>query len=580
METATLLLERYKIIESLGEGGFSKVVKAFDTKMERVVAIKTIPAGRQRAVRALREAKTVALLNHPNIVTLFEFEQKDDSYYLIMEFIEGQNLAALLDRYQKLPNDLALAATIQICEALSFAHKNDVIHRDIKPANLRVLDDGRIKVMDFGIARLRSAAKTSGLTAEGEVVGTFAYMSPEQARGEMVDERSDIFSLGILLYEMVTGRLPFFADTPAGTIYKILNDAPVPAEELERSVPSALGQVINQAISKDPQDRFQNTSEMKTRLEGLLQIDGHMPDIVADLVEHLEEPIETSDDGLLFSLRRTSNSWVRKHQDTAIATTFAVGSSLVASWANVYMTSPLIPLQAFLPVAIFFLALFLPPAGLAALFALISAGVWQISPFLGAVSAVIFILLFLTLGRSFPHIAIVPFLVPALAWLGIPFVFPLIAGLAVGPVVAAFLAAAGALVLALAEILGQTSYVWSINSTPEIVPAVVKFKGQVADLSSLTTFFTSHPFILAQVAIWAIAGWITAFIRGLSSAMSHWFALIIGFASLVLGYRLVPEYLNIEYDFEHLFLQPLTFSLIVLLVITIFFFHFAKRPRA
>jgi len=267
LENATLLLERYKILEPLGEGGSSKVVKAFDNKMERTVAIKMIPAGRRTAVRALREAKTVALLNHPNIVTLYEFEQSDGYYYLIMDYVEGLSLAALLQEMGRLPIEAALAVAIQVCDALEFAHKSDVIHRDIKPANLRILADGRVKVMDFGIARLRSAAKTSGVTADGEVVGTFAYMSPEQSSGEMVDERSDIFSMGVLLYEMVTGRLPFSADTPAGTIYKILNEEAPPASELANEVSPALSASIAKAMAKFADDRFPTAADLRTKLE-------------------------------------------------------------------------------------------------------------------------------------------------------------------------------------------------------------------------------------------------------------------------------------------------------------------------
>ena len=579
MATGTLLLERYKIVESIGEGGFSSVVKAFDTKMERVVAIKTIPAGRQRAIRALREAKTVALLNHPGIVTLYEFEQLEDSYHLVMEFIEGRDLASILDKFVRLPIDLALAITIQVCDALSFAHKNDVIHRDIKPGNLRILEDGRVKVMDFGIARLRSAAKTSGLTSEGEVVGTFAYMSPEQASGEMVDERSDIFSLGVLLYEMVAGRLPFVADTPAGTIYKILNEEPTPVDELGENIPSALNQVINKAIAKYPEDRFESSADLKSRLERFQHENAQPWDTVAALMDELKEPPVVAERSSLENLRARLASRLRQHQDTFVATGFATGSAIVASWSGGYLPMLDTPIFAFLPVFVFFLSLLLPPAGLAALFAMISVGVWQISPLLGGATAGVLLVYWLTLGRNFSHIALLPFIVPSLAWLNIPFVFPLAVGVVFSPLLAAFLAGAGVLILALAEVIGQINYAWSISVQTQLV-AAEKFSGAPTDIADLLSFFSSQPFLLGQAIIWATAAWLTGFLKSLRVSLNHWYAMIVGFCCLLLGYRLLPVYLKIEYDFEQLFMQPVILSLIILFVFVLFFFHFAKRPRA
>ncbi len=555
------------------------MVKAFDTKMERVVAIKTIPAGRQRAIRALREAKTVALLNHPGIVTLYEFEQQEDSYHLVMEFVEGRDLAPILDKFVRLPVDLALGIAIQVCDALSFAHKNDVIHRDIKPGNLRILDDGRVKVMDFGIARLRSAAKTSVLTSEGEVVGTFAYMSPEQASGEMVDERSDIFSLGVLLYEMVVGRLPFVADTPAGTIYKILNEDPTPTDELNKSIPSALNHVINKAIAKYPEDRFASSADLKSMLERFQHTNEQPMDTVAALLDELKEPRVAAEYSWQENLRARLASLLKQHQETLITTGFATGSAIVAAWSGSYLPSSDTPLFALLPVLVFFISLLLPPAGLAALFTMISVGAWQISPLLGGATAGILAVYWLTLGRNFSHIALLPFLAPALAWLNIPFVFPLAVGVIFSPVLAAFLAGAGALVLALAEVVAQIDYAWSISAQTELV-AAVKFNGTPTDIADLLAFFSSQPFLLGQMVVWTTAAFLTGFLKSVRVSLSHWYAMIVGFSCLLLGYRLVPVYLEIEYDFEQLFMQPVIFSLIILFVFVLLFFHFAKRPRA
>ena len=561
MEDGALLLERYRVLEPLGEGGSSKVVKAMDTKMDRVVAVKIIPAGRKTAVRALREAKTVALLNHPNIVTLYEFEQSDGHYYLIMEFVEGQSLAAIIDKFGRLPVELALAIAVQVCDALDFAHQNDVIHRDIKPANHRILHDGRVKVMDFGIARLRSAAK-SGVTVENEIVGTFAYMSPEQASGEIVDERSDVFALGVLVYQMVTGELPFSADTPAGTIYKILNEDPRPPQELDQSISPALGQVISKAIAKAPGERFEGAGELKTRLRRCSRLSDPPPAIVKEMLGELREPVGEGGATFLNDIRGRLAFWFKQYEETIVTTGFAAIAAACAAWADRYVPFLSTNLRLFFPVVIFFSALFLPPAGLAALFALLAAGVWQISPYLGAAAAALFIVYWLTLGRGFPQLAILPFLAPLLAWLKVPFILPLAVGMAFSPVLAAFLAGGAALTLGLAEVIGHLNYSWSIGLRPDLV--ALDFNRQLKDLVELVNYFRSEPWILGQTAIWAAVALVMATIKDSRTGTGYWLALTFGSAGLAVGYRLVPAYLKVKYDFAHFFLQPMTFSLIIL----------------
>lgn len=566
----TLLLERYKILEPLGEGGFSKVVKAVDTKVDRVVAIKIIPAGRQAAVRALREAKTVALLNHPNIVTLYEFEQRDGNYYLIMEFVEGQNLATILDKFGRLPVELVAAIAVQVCEALECAHQNDVIHRDIKPANLRILSDGRVKVMDFGIARLRSAAKTSGVTAENDIVGTFAYMSPEQASGETADERSDLFSLGVLLYRMVTGGLPFSADTPAGTIYKILNEEPGQPHEVDELISPILSQIITTAIAKSPDDRFPTIEELKTRLQRCSRSSDPPAMIVKEMLGELREAQRAGVPGTLESIRRQVASWLQQYQDTLITTGFAVGAALCAAWATPHLPFFSTRLNLLFPVGIFFLALFLPPAGFAALLALLAAVLWQTSPYLGVVAALISVVYWMTLGRGFPQIAILPLLAPVVAWLKAPFLFPLAVGLIFSPVLGAFLAGFGAGSLALAEIIGRLNYSWSISLRPDLISGL-KFNSQFKDLSSLFGYLKSQPWILWQAGIWAAAAATMGTMRRFKTRVGRLLAVGAGWAVLSLGYKLVPPYLRMKYDFSRLFLQPMVFSLIILLVLIFIF---------
>lgn len=570
MENDTLLLERYKIIEPLGEGGSGKVYKALDTKMERTVAIKSIPAGRRRAIRALREAKTVALLNHPNIVTLYEFEQHESAYYLIMEYIEGRSLGTVLGRFDRLPIELALAIAVQTCEALAFAHQNDVIHRDIKPANLRLVSDGRVKVMDFGIARLRSAAKTSGATVEGEIVGTFAYMSPEQTSGEMVDERSDIFSLGVLLYEMVTGALPFEGDTPAATIYNILNQEPRPPEQIVNDIPPALSRIILKAIAKDVGDRQTDATEMKAQLERCRLSTAPPAETVREMLGELREPAVETGPGPAAKARAKTTALVRDYQDTIITTGYAATAALCAAWADSYLPFFLTQLKLFFPLLIFFLALFLPPIGFAALLALVSAGMWQVSPYLGAVTGAAAIVYWLTLGRGFPQIAIVPFAAPLLAWLKIPFLFPLAVGLVFSPLLAAFIVGLGGLMLAGAEVVGELHYAWSISLRPDLISGL-KFSSQASDLAVFIDYFKAQPWLFGQIAVWAAVALSIATIRSVKTRTSRWLALGTGIIGLVAGYQIVPAFLEIKYDFSRLFLQPLVLSLIILLALMFIF---------
>ncbi len=575
MEDGALLLERYRVLEPLGEGGSSKVVKALDTKMDRVVAVKIIPAGRKAAVRALREAKTVALLNHPNIVTLYEFEHSEGNYYLIMEFVEGRSLAAVLERFGRLPVELALAIAVQACDALDFAHKNDVIHRDVKPANLRILNDGRVKVMDFGIARLRSAAK-SGVTADNEILGTFAYMSPEQASGEIVDERSDVFALGVLIYQMVTGELPFAADTPAGTIYKILNDEPRAPQEYDRGISPALAQVIRKAISKSPDARFSGAGELKTKLELAVDLPGPPAAIVNEMLPDLREPAPARGIGPIHELRRRARSWLRQHEEIITATGFAAGAAASSAWADRYLPLLATDLKLFFPVVIFFSALFLPPAGLAALLALLAAGAWQISPYVGGAAAAIFIVYWLTLGRGFPQLALIPLLSPLLAWLKIPFFLPLAVGMVFSPPLAAFLAGGAALSLGVAEVIGRLDYSWSIGMRPELIP--LRFSRQLNDLARIAAYFRSDPWILGQAAVWAAAAMATSAVKDLKTRPAFWLALALGAAGLGAGYRLIPAYFNVEIDFARFFLQPIIFSLIILVALVFILLGPSDKP--
>src|SRR5207253_10924959 len=253
----TLFDGRYRILRKLGTGGMANVYLAEDEVLGRRVAIKILNdrhAGDDQFVeRFRREAKNAARLSHPNIVSIYDRGEAEGTYYIAMEYLEGRTLKELIVTKGPTPIPVAIDYTRQMLGALGFAHKNGIVHRDIKPHNVVVAPDGRLKVTDFGIAR----SGASQMTEAGSIIGTAQYLSPEQARGAPVDQRSDIYSIGIVLYEMLTGSVPFTGDTPLEIAMKHLSEVPVPPSELRDDVPDDLDLVVLRALAKDPEDRYQ-----------------------------------------------------------------------------------------------------------------------------------------------------------------------------------------------------------------------------------------------------------------------------------------------------------------------------------
>lgn len=282
-----LILDRYRPLADLGSGGFGSVVLAFDTKMARRVAIKRLPLeGGHAAVRraGLAEARTAAMLNHPSIVTVHEWDTDGSAAYIVMEDIDGASLADILDvRGVPLDDDECAAVLDAVTGAVAFAHANGVLHLDLKPANILVTRDGRVKVADFGIAALTDATgRARGAS------GTIGYMPPEQLRGEPVDERTDTWALGALLYELLTRANPFDADTAEGSLFKI-EVAPVPApSEFEPTLSEGVDEVLLDALAPDPDDRYQSIEELADALSPLL---GDARFGRRSLAEHLDDTL-------------------------------------------------------------------------------------------------------------------------------------------------------------------------------------------------------------------------------------------------------------------------------------------------
>jgi len=260
----------YKIIEKLGGGGMGVVYKAHDTKLKRLVAVKFLPqqvaVNKENRERFKIEAQAAAALNHPNIATIHAIEEHDDQIFIVMEYIEGKELMDIVGNGpdRSLPiNDVINYAT-QIAEGMKAAHKKGIVHRDIKSSNIMITDEGQVKIMDFGLAKMGGNAQ---LTKQYSVIGTAAYMSPEQVEGQPVDERSDIFSFGVVLYEMLSGMLPFSGDYDVAVLYSIVNTDPAPLEEFNPSIPDQLKQVVSQCLKKSKNERYQTCAEVLSDLE-------------------------------------------------------------------------------------------------------------------------------------------------------------------------------------------------------------------------------------------------------------------------------------------------------------------------
>ena len=274
-------LGHYRVLEKLGQGGMGVVYKALDTRLDRPVSLKILPPDRvadpERKRRFVQEAKAASALNHPNIVTIYDIGSHNGVDFIAMEFIDGKTLDQLIPRHGMRLNDV-LRFAIQIADALDKAHSSGIMHRDLKPSNVMVDNSGRVKLLDFGLAKLtdRTDAGEQDLTLtqqaktdEGMVIGTVSYMSPEQAEGKKIDARSDIFSFGALLYEMLTGRRAFHGDTPASTLAAVINLAPKPLAELAPETPRDLEKIVMRCLRKERERRFQHISEARVSLEEL-----------------------------------------------------------------------------------------------------------------------------------------------------------------------------------------------------------------------------------------------------------------------------------------------------------------------
>jgi len=306
----------FKVLKEIGVGGMGVVYKAKQLSLDRNIALKVLREEYSKdesfTERFRREAHAAAKLNHPNIVQIYTIGEVEGMYYYTMEFIIGDELSDLMRRERPLRIDRTVEVVGEICKALDYAHRNKVVHRDIKPNNIIVNDEGITKILDFGIAK---ALDTSTMTATGLIVGTPQYMSPEQAEGKEIDGRSDIYALGIMFYEMITGKLPFKGDTPIQTLYKHVHEHPKPPRDFNRNIPESVQSVVLRAIEKDPERRYDTGKEMLEELQTVMSPAAESGDRV------------DQDGATVFVGSRTDSVPVRKIPKKKLA---LIGSVLVA----------------------------------------------------------------------------------------------------------------------------------------------------------------------------------------------------------------------------------------------------------
>jgi serine/threonine-protein kinase len=300
LTTGSTFAERYQIIEQLGKGGMGKVYKVLDKEINTKIALKLIKpeiaADKKTIERFRNELKTARDVSHKNVCRMYDLNKEEGSYYITMEFVDGENLRSSIRRFGQLPIGKSISIGKQICEGLVEAHKSGIVHRDLKSNNIMIDENGNVRIMDFGIAR---SLKEKGITGAGVMIGTPEYMSPEQVEGKEVDQRSDIYSLGVILYEMVTGRVPFEGDTPFTIGMKHKGEVPKNPKELNTQISDDLNRVMLRCLEKDKEKRYQSAGEVRSELT---RIEKGIP--TADREVPKRKPITSKEITVSFGMRK------------------------------------------------------------------------------------------------------------------------------------------------------------------------------------------------------------------------------------------------------------------------------------
>ncbi|RJQ53272.1 MAG: serine/threonine protein kinase [Actinobacteria bacterium] len=557
VDSNKLLLGRYEIVELIGEGGFGRVWKAFDKRMERAVAVKEIPTGARTAQRAINEARTIALLNHPNIVTVYEFEETPEAYYLIMEYLEGLTLAEILDAAGALPLQVALAIGVQMCHGLENAHLNNVIHRDVKPENVILLPDGRLKVMDFGISRLRGRPMN-----KDEVIGTVFYMSPEALTGGIVDQTSDEFSLAMVVYEMLAGSSPFDASTTSAAVFQILNSAVRPPSELNPKIGKRLEDALLKALAKDPAERYEGVIDFRYRLEKALGPKAAPEKILKAFAAKIYDGNEDVRDGALDlpQPRRRLAEFVAERAE--LLRRLSTASAVTVALAYLVLRHlPMPPGPLFLGGAFaWVITLLVPPAGIALAFVLSVVAAFGVSKVAGLAAAFVLTAYWLAVSRTRPFESLLPFIAPVAAALRLALLFPVLAGFCLPPAVAALVAGLGGFAMELFDL-------FATGRARFVDVGVPLSLADPAGLWRIVTTFALNPLLILQPLLWAAVAATISVVASKRSKLLDGVATLGGLAALAAAYLTVLAVPSPTGDLGGPVMQSLAFSLIIMLVI-------------
>jgi predicted Ser/Thr protein kinase len=537
-----LILDRYRVIERIGRGGHGEVFKAEDTLMSRVVAIKRIEATAKASGRALNEARAAGQLNHPNVMTVHDLERDNEFFYLVMEYIDGVTLSQVLAARSPLTIEESLDVAIQIADALEAAHTMDIVHRDIKPDNIMITKNGDIKVTDFGIAKL----STSTMTADGDIMGTLAYMSPEQAKGGRIDARTDIFSLGVVLYQMLTGASPFASATPAGIVFKITSLEPQPLGELNDRVSFDLDSLVMRMLEKKRSARLDDITVLRHYLEGMRTAKVSARRVIKPLYRlakagQMAEPAEYS--GPLKPLiesageaKERATAFVKRHRKFFERFGNALLATIVLTFFLTKTGFYTPAITSALPFAYFVAAFLFPRLGLAAGFALLALPVADYS----LIMAVFFCLGLFMWWLSFylirPLKSVYLFVAPILAMAGSGLSFPLITGLLFNPLEAIILGIAGGFAVEFLYLFNMPAIAFiAAPNSYGLKAALAGSLNPITATVSLFKPFLASPLLIVQPILWGGVAAIISVTAKRRSLKTDFYGLVFGTAVLLVG---------------------------------------------
>jgi serine/threonine protein kinase len=535
-EKDQLLLNRYRILSQIGEGASSVVYAANDVKIGRDVAVKKIRVGSATAPRVLREMRTIATLTHPGIVVMYDFEETPSHYYIIMEYLDGVTLRKVLKEHGKVSVAQATTVAVQVCEALEYAHSQEIVHRDIKPENIMMLKNGQVKLMDFGIAQLISRDDR-----ERKIVGTLGYMSPEQITGRYVDETSDVFSLGIVVYEMLTGNNPLLSGALKETAMRILSSNPLGPSSMVPSVPEALDAVVLKAMAKDPEERFHSAKDFGVALREFQEKGASAEKVLTEITKELPEAKPSAaiaeEAGEISS---PTYRYVKKHE-IQIRNTL-LGVSLSAFAALGLFRLPFYPLVVSLLLlgAIPLISFYIPKIALGLALGAFLPPLFAISFVHGFLALILLGMYYYYFRERDVYAGVAPLFAVLFAMLRLDFLYVILVGLLFQPAITFATGAFGALSaevldLATSPKLGFSSAINRFPLYPQINP-----KDFFGSFKSILQPFFSDYFLIFQAVVWGLAALAVGFpYRNMENKMlARILGVIFGSVVLILGYAL------------------------------------------